>query len=96
MGKLTVSIAIFNSYVSLPEGVYIIYISYIYIYITDFLINQSTNQTVPKNRACRILLVQIFASPRWADPIFWRLQEHFSNAKLDIGEKPSPWQPGKT
>ena len=35
MGQLTISIAILNSYVSLPEGIYIyIYIhNYVYIYI---------------------------------------------------------------
>ena len=33
MGKSTISMAIFNSYVKLPEGIYIYMCVYIYIYV---------------------------------------------------------------
>ena len=36
MGKLTISMAMFNSYVTLPEGIYVFAI-YIYIFIYLFI-----------------------------------------------------------
>jgi len=51
MGQSTISMAIFNSYVSLPEGIYI----YIYlIYICDFCVPTSHRTTVAITKKIRL------------------------------------------